>query len=144
MKKGEQDMNTKFSKRIMVSLVTGLLLSLSAPTFADNSASGDGAPAGASQGPGKKHHHWKKMKKVFEACAQANGITLPAKGSGEKLSSADRTTVQACVKEFRESVRSCVQSAGISKPQPGQKPSAADKAAFKQCGEQAFSQIAKK
>jgi len=138
-------MNVQMKKKIMVSLVTGLLLSLSAPTFADNSASpsasGEGAPAGASQGPGKEHHpHWK----VFEACAQANGITLPAKGSGGKLSAADHTTVQACVKEFRENVHSCIQSAGISKPQPGQKPSDADKAAFNKCGEQALSQIAKK
>jgi len=131
-------MNVQMNKKIMVSLVAGLLLSLSAPTFADNGASGEGAPAG------KHHRHWKEMKKVFEACAQANGITLPAKGSGEKLSSADRTTVQACVKEFRENVHSCIQSAGISKPEPGQKPSDADKAAFKKCGEQAFTQIAKK
>lgn len=84
------------------------------------------------------------MKKVFEACAQANGITLSVKGSGGTLSSADHTALQACVKEYRESVHACVKSAGISKPQPGQKPSAADKAAFKQCGEQALSQITKK
>jgi hypothetical protein len=131
-------MNVQMNKKIMVSVVAGLLLSSSAPTFADNAVSEAGVPAGTH------HRHWKEMKKVFEACAQANGITLPAKGSGEKLSSADHTTIHACVKEFRENVHSCIQSAGISKPQAGQPPSDADKAAFKKCGEQALAQIPKK
>ncbi len=114
-------MKTLTNKKILIALITGMLLSLSAPTFADDSTSASpGSPA-----VGQKHHrHWREMKKVFQECAAANDITLPAKGSGEKLSSADRTAIKACVKEYHETLRSCLQSSNVEKPQPGQPPTA--------------------
>lgn len=137
-------MNTRFDRKTSVSLVTALLLSVGTMAFADNSTSGSGSSSGVTQGTGSRHkgrHHWKEMKEVREACAQANGITLPTKGSGVQLSSADRTTLRACVTEFRQNVQTCLQNAGVSKPQPGQQPSAADKAAISGCRTQALSEI---
>ncbi len=118
-------------------IAAALLLSLNAPSFADDATQ---APP-AANAPSEGHHHHHHMKKVFEACAKANGITLPAHGSGDSLSSGDRATLHACVKEFRENVHTCLQNAGISKPVPGTKPSDADIAAFKQCGASALAKI---
>jgi hypothetical protein len=132
-------MRIRKNKTVLFSVLAisaALLFSVSAPVFADSSSS-----SGATAPQVKHHHHHHHMKKVFQACAKANGITFPAKGSGESLSSGDKSTLQACVKEFRQSVQTCAQNAGLSKPQPGVKPSAADKAAFKQCRTQALAGI---
>jgi hypothetical protein len=130
-------MNIQMRQKALLIVMAGMLAAVSAPSFADVST-----PAAPAASPvAKKHHHWKR--KVFKECAAANDITLPAKGSGEKLNASDLTAVKACVREFHETMRSCLESSSVSKPVPGQPPTAAEKAAFKSCAEQASQKIAK-
>ncbi len=127
---------TTLNKRILTSLAVALVLVVGgASSFADTSTGAAPSPT-----PGKHHRHH-GMRKVIQACAKANDITLPAKGSGDTLSTGDRTALHACVQEFRTNIRSCVEKAGITRPAPGTPPSAADKAAFMQCRTEALSQI---
>jgi hypothetical protein len=131
-------MNHQFKQKTLLVIMAGLLVTLSAPSFADTSS----APAASPSSVAKKHrHHWKR--KIFKECAAANDITLPAKGSGQKLNASDLTTVKACVKEYHETMRSCIESSSVSKPVPGQPPTAEQKAAFKSCAEQASAKISK-
>lgn len=115
--------------RFAATLAVSVMLGTTA--FADGTNSKDG-----------KHHH-KHMKEVVQACAKAKGVTLPAEGSGDKLSSDDRTKIHACVKEFHDSFKTCASNAGLPKPAPGQWPKLDDsqKAALKQCKTQALAQI---
>jgi hypothetical protein len=132
-------MTTLFNKRTWVSLLVTVIVAISGSAFADTSVL-SGAPAPAPQNQWHHRHH-KEMKQVFEACAKANDIALPAKGSGDTLSTGDRTALHACVKQFHDNMRSCIQKAGVSQPVPGTPPSAADKAAFKQCRVESLAEI---
>jgi hypothetical protein len=132
-------MTTLFNKRIWGSLLVTVMVAFSGSAFADTSAL-SGAPSPAPGNPWHQRHR-QEMKQVFEACAKANDITLPAKGSGDTLSTGDRTALHACVKQFHDNMRSCIQKAGVSKPVPGTPPSAADKAAFQQCRVESLGEI---
>lgn len=139
-------MNAKFNKKIMASLTSVLLLSLSAMASADDTTSGStSSTTGVTQGTGGnhkwRHKHWEQGKEVRQACAAANGFTLPPKG--QRLDPADKTALQACVQTFKQNLQTCTQNAGLSKPQPGEKPSAENIAAFKQCRTTALSEITK-
>ena len=131
----------KLNQGPLASFAVAVLLSIGATSFAaDNSSPTDGGD-GTHQ---KRHGHFhKEMKKVFESCAKANGVTLPAKGSGDQLNSGDRTAVRACMKQVHETMHTCLQNAGVSRPARGQKPSDATKAAFKSCQASAVASIGK-
>ena len=69
----------------------------------------------------------------FKACALQNNITLPAKGSGVKLSKEDRKTIFTCVKTAKKAAFvKCAADAGFT-PGQGQKPTAEEKVAIKSC-----------
>jgi hypothetical protein len=112
-------MNVKINRKTIASLAALLLLSLSVAASADDST----AP------PSGNHGFWKKqMLEVREACTNANP-------------QADRTVIHACVKQFHQNFKAC--SAGLAKPEPGQKPTAEQITAFTQCRTTALSEITK-
>lgn len=124
-----------FTAAIAVALLVG------AYAYADTSSTDSSSPSTTSSSTAPKHHHH-HMRKAFKACAAADGITLPAKGSGQTLSSSDKSEIHSCMQEFHQNMSSCLQDAGVEKPAQGQKPSAAQKAAFKQCETQSIAKIA--
>jgi hypothetical protein len=84
-----------------------------------------------------------EMMAVIGACAQANGITLPANGAPSGLSKAQNQTIHTCVNKVRDSFEHCAEAAGIQKPAPGQKPNftTAQMTSLRQCQSQSIAQI---
>jgi hypothetical protein len=129
------------SSQIVLGVAMALSLACGASGFADStSGSASGTPSGTATPGQHRHHH---MKAVIQACAAADGITLPAKGSGEKLSTADKATMHSCVATFKQNMQSCAQAAGVPKPAPGEWSSltADQKSTLKQCKTQALAKV---
>ena len=69
----------------------------------------------------------------FKKCAADNNITLPAKGSGTKLSQGDRDTIKDCMKIARKAAfEKCATDGGFT-PGQGQKPTADQRKAIHAC-----------
>lgn len=115
-----------------------IMAAISFSFMSDAYAHGDGA-------------NFAKLQEVRATCATQLNITLPAKGSGQKLSKEDRQNLFACMKEQGVSfprhhrhggkkMQACLANAGVTLPkwQPGVKPvlTDAEKAAVKSCRQQ--------
>lgn len=72
----------------------------------------------------------------FQECAAKNNITLPAEGSGEKLTADQKQVIWSCLKEERKAAfEGCASSNNIALPakDSGERLSKADRQTIRQC-----------
>ncbi len=117
----------RLNRKMMLRMAASALMAFAMMPVADAQTVNTPEPAGA---PTAQVHPWKQ-------CAAQNNIALPARGSGQKLSDADKETIHTCVRAARKAAwQQCSQTAGFVAGQ-GQKPTDEQRQKIRTCMNQA-------